>query len=149
MAEAKDARPHIYLGAIGKAEHFTAPSAGGGGSHEIPERNRQHHGAALRQQLNSITESLSNIVDEAGKYELESRVGIQVAFESFPGVELMVESLADARQQIELMNVRKAENKTLATVFVPEGKLTVFEAKLQAYLEGKKDRTVIPVITEN
>lgn len=139
MAEAKDARPHIYLGATGKAEHFTAPSTGGGGSHVIPERNRQQHGGALRQQLNSITESLSNIVGQAGDYELESRVGIQVAFESFPGVELMVESLADARQQIELMNVRKNESQTLATVFVPEGKVTVFEAKLQAYLEERTD----------
>lgn len=138
MGDAKDTRPHIFLGATGKAEQYTATTGGGGGA-EIPARNRQQHGAALRQQLDTIAAFQSEISEESKGYELESRVGIQVAFESFPGVELMIESLADARQQIELMNVHQTENQTLATVFVPEGKLTVFEEKLQAYLEEKKD----------
>lgn len=138
MADTKDTRPHIFLGATGKAEQYTATTGGGGGA-EIPARNRQQHGAALRQQLDTIAAFQSGISEESKGYELESRVGIQVSFESFPGVELMIESLADARQQIELMNVHQTKNQTLATVFVPEGKLTVFEEKLQAYLEEKKD----------
>ncbi len=140
MAERKDVKPHIYLGSTGKTEPFTAPSAGGGGSAQVPAQDRKQHGAALRAQLEAVAVSQDALTASANEYELESRIGIQVAFESFPGVELAVASLADARQQIELMNVRQADGHIQATVFVPEGKLQVFESKLQAYLEERKDK---------
>jgi hypothetical protein len=140
VANNKDVKPHIYLGANGKAEPFTSPSAGGGGEPDIPARNRQQHGGSLIGQLRQVEERQLAIHQEAEEYDLASVVGIQVEFESFPGVELAVESLADARQKIELLNVNHRDDKTFATIFVPEGKLSAIESKLQAYLEERKDK---------
>lgn len=140
MVDHTDVKPHLYLGQTGKAEPFTSPSTGGGSKSDIPVRNRQQHGSALIGQLQHIEEQQSVLHQEAEALELESEIGIQVEFESFPGIELAVESLADARQKIELLNVIHREDKTLATIFVPEGKLSAIETKLQAYLEEKKDK---------
>jgi Subtilase family len=134
----KDVKPHLYLGATGKAEPFTA--RGGGKKSNVPARNRQQHGNALIERLQGIKEDQLTLCQDAQAYELESAIGIQVEFESFPGIELVVESLADARQKIELLNVTHRDDKTYATIFVPDGKLPVIESKIQAYLEKKKDK---------
>jgi hypothetical protein len=77
--------------------------------------------------------------EEADSYEFESKLGIQVAVESFDGVEMAFESLADVRKGIELLNVKTVGEKVIATVFIPEGKLTTFETKIQDYIEHKKN----------
>ncbi len=41
---------------------------------------------------------------------------------------------------IELLNVRKEEQRTLATVFVPDGRLPHFEKLVREYLEERKDK---------
>ena len=140
MADNKDVKPHFYLGSTGKPEAYTSPSSGGGSNAEIPERNRQQHGGELIGQLRQVEQQQVELHQEAESLELQSAIGIQVEFESFPGIELAVESLADARQKIELLNVIHREDKTYATIFVPEGKLSAIEKKLQDYLEEKKDR---------
>jgi subtilase family protein len=63
-----------------------------------------------------------------------------VEFESFPDIELAFESLAKERSDIELLNVRHEENKTLVTIFVPDGKLHILENLVTAYLDENKDR---------
>jgi hypothetical protein len=52
---------------------------------------------------------------------------------------LAFQSLAAERSGIELLNVRHDESKTLATVFVPDGKLHILESKITAYLDDTKD----------
>ena len=140
MVADKEVKPHFYLGSTGKPEAYTSPSSGGGSKVEIPERNRQQHGGELFNQLQQMEEQQSVLHQEADAFELQLPVGIQIEFESFPGIELAVESLADARQKVELLNIIHREDKTFATIFVPEGKLSVFEKKLQNYLEEKKNR---------
>lgn len=133
-------KPHFYLGQTGKAEPFTSPSKGGGPKIDVPARNRQQHGSTLMNQLHHIEERQVVLHQEAEALELESIIGIQIEFESFSGIELAVERLADARQKIELLNVIHRDNKTFATIFVPEGKLSAIETKLEFYMEKKKDK---------
>jgi hypothetical protein len=140
MADHKNVRPHLYLGRTGKTESYTSPSSRGPSSPLVPSRNRQQHGATLLNQLNAVRMRQTELAAEAEQYELESRIGIQIEFENIPGVELAVESLADARQGIELLTVRRADARIYATVFVPEGKLTAIDTKIQAYLNYKTDR---------
>lgn len=140
MADNKDVKPHFYLGSTGTPEAYTSPSSGGGSNTVIPERNRRQHSGELLGQLRQVAQQQTVLHQESEAYELQSAIGIQVEFESFPGIELAVESLADARQKIELLNVIHREDKTFATIFVPEGKLSTIEKKLQDYLEEKKDR---------
>lgn len=140
MTDPKVFKPHIHLGATGKRESYTSPIQGGTRKSRVPYRNRQQHGQALLAQLQAVATQQAALAQEAETYELESIIGIQVEFQSFPDVDLAVESLADARQRIELLNVTHANGTIRATLFVPEGKLTAIEAKLQAYLEERKDK---------
>ena len=105
----------------------------------VPERNRTQHGEELRRQINELrseADSVREVQQDAG---IEDGLGLQVEFESFPDVELAFESLARERSGIELLNVRHEENRTLATVFVPDGKLNHFERLIRDYLAEKKD----------
>ena len=70
---------------------------------------------------------------------MEKDLGLRVEFESFPDIVLAFESLARERSGIELLNVRYEDNRTLATVFVPDGKLDHFERLIIDYLAEKRD----------
>lgn len=72
--------------------------------------------------------------------DVQTAIGIQVEFESEHAVKLAAESLARDRQGIELMNVRVLENQVLATVFVPQGKLTHFEELVNEYANFRTNR---------
>ncbi|ABS10390.1 S8 family peptidase [Shewanella baltica] len=138
------AKPHIFLGRNGTSLPYTYPKKVIINK-DIPEKHRPTHGAAIQSQITLVKKFQAQLEQKAAQYELESRLGIQVAFESFPGVELAVESLADAVQGIELLNVRYSENQILATIFVPQGKLVSIEKKLEAYLNFKKDKNKKPI----
>ena len=105
----------------------------------IPSRNHQTHGSALLEQIDSLKtdfEKARGIQQDAG---LEDGFGLQVEFESFPDIEIAFENLARERSRIELMNVRFEEQRTYATIFVPDGKLVHFEKLIRDYIEEKKD----------
>lgn len=142
MDSKQETRKHLYLGATGKAESYTSTATVRKGP--IPAQDRRQHGGALKMQLAAVAEEQARLVQDAAARNLESAIGLQVEFESFPGVELAVASLANAASHIELLNVRKDQDKVYATVFVPEGKLSVFEDKLQAYSERRQDKNGKP-----
>jgi hypothetical protein len=134
--------PHLYLRSNGKEEPFTSVS-GGGPSKGIPPQNRSPHAASLRKDLGLVKQDLERLQEEADN--LEAPLGIQIAFESFPGVELAVQSLADDRQGIELLNVKTVGDTTYATIFLPEGKIVFIEKKIAAYLAEKKNKNNAPI----
>ena len=128
----------------GTAETQAYRSRGGGDRPEIPERNRAQHARKLQGQMNEVrtaAESARQAQQEAG---MEESLGIQVEFESFPDIELAFESLARERSGIELQNLRHEDQKTYATVFVPDGKLNHFEGLILNYLSEKKDSRGYP-----
>ena len=139
MDENSNKRKHIYVGATGKAESYTSPSSGGPPPPAVPVRNRRQHGGALLAQLQNVQAEQNRLSRDPATQDMESPIGIQVEFESFPDIDLAVESLADARSRIELANVRHSDSRTFATIFVPEGKLTAIESKLTAYIEERQD----------
>ena len=128
----------------GTAETQAYRSRGGGDRPEIPARNRAQHARKLQGQMNEVrtaAESARQAQQEAG---MEESLGIQVEFESFPDIELAFESLARERSGIELQNLRHEDQKTYATVFVPDGKLNHFEGLILNYLSEKKDSRGYP-----
>lgn len=105
---------------------------------EPPDRNA--HGLGLLSQLStikSIAEAAKNQQQQAG---LTAGLGLQIQFSSLPDIQLAIQSLSDVRAGIELRNVRHDEHHTYATVFVPDGKLDVFERKIKDYLEERKSK---------
>ncbi|ABK18535.1 S8 family peptidase [Syntrophobacter fumaroxidans] len=130
---------HFILGSIAEPERFSRPQRiieqG-----KVPERDRQRHGAALLGQVEALKPEMLAAREAQEEVGLDGGFGLQVEFESFPDIDLAFESLARERSGIELQNVRHQDQRTYATVFVPDGKLEHFEGLIRDYLEEKRDK---------
>lgn len=131
-------KPHFILEHTSAPEPFRPPGGGGGGS-GIPRRNRHQHGGELLSQLDSLKPEISQARARQEDAGMEDGFGLQVEFESFPEIELAFESLAKERSGIDLLNVRHEQERTMATIFVPDGKLHILENQVMAYLDKEKD----------
>lgn len=139
MAEQEHQRKrHFILEGTAEAKRFRSPHRVVGKT-VVPNRNRNQHGRALLRQIEVLHPQVSVARDVQEAAGLEEGFGLQVEFESFPDIELAFESLARERSGIELLNVRRDEKRTFATVFIPDGKLQIFEKLILAYLDESKD----------
>ncbi len=139
MAEDGDQhKPHFILENTVTAEPFrprpvvVVPT-------EVSSQDRQQHGGRLLQQLEALRPEIEQAHSQQESAGMGEGFGLQVEFESFPDIELAFESLAKERSGIELFNVRHEENRTMATIFVPDGKLHILENLVTAYLDENKD----------
>lgn len=105
----------------------------------VPAQDRQGHGNALLDQLESLRPQFDLARSAQAAAGLDTGFGLQIEFESFPDIELAVQSLDRTSSGIELRNVRRDEHRTFATVFVPDGKLNTFENLIRAYLDESQD----------
>jgi Subtilase family len=140
-----DKRPHLVLTNTSKAQSFTAPSAGGGGTSDVPKRDRAQHGNLLREQLFALKPIAKSAVEAQKQQGLESGLGLQIQFVGLPDVDLAFESLSNERgndptKQIEVLSIRKEGDVTFANIFVPDGKLDHFEKYINEYLAEKKNK---------
>ena len=141
MANGNDGQnQHFILKGVTETEAYRYPGGGGGDRPDIPKRDRQTHATALRGQLEEVRATAETAADAQRESGMEEGLGLQVEFESFPELESAFESLARENQGIELLNVRHEGEVTLATVFVPDGKLDHFEKLIVAYLEHRKNK---------
>ena len=134
---------HFILKGVTETEAYSAPRLWMG-LPKVHERDRKQHGGELQRQIGELREkadSSRKIQQDAG---IEEDLGLQVEFESFPDIKLAFESLGRERSRIELLNVRHEENRTLVTVFVPDGKLEIFENLIKAYLDESRDTNTGP-----
>lgn len=134
--ENQQRRPHLFPHDTRSTEGYTAKKAVVVKA-AVPSQPRAQHAQELRTQFALVEAAQLQRVAEQRAAEVQTAIGIQIEFESQQGVELAAESLARDRQGIELMNVREQGNQVLATVFVPQGKLTHFEKLIAAYAEHR------------
>lgn len=134
--ENQQRRPHLFPHDTRSTEGYTAKKAVVIKA-AVPAQPREQHTQELRTQFAHLKAAQLQRVAEQRAAEVQTAIGIQIEFESQQGVELAAESLARDRQGIELMNVREQGNQVLATVFVPQGKLTHFEKLVEAYAEHR------------
>jgi Subtilase family len=134
---------HFVLDGFTQTEPFKSPQQGGS-NRLVPGRDRLQHGSALLGQIQSLKAVASDDLEHDPE-ALEDGFGLQVEFEGFSDVELAFESLARDRSGIELLNVRRDKQRTYATVFVPEGKLTHFERLITDYLEARTNKNGQPL----
>ncbi len=140
MPDEPDAlRRHFILEGVTETEPYR-PVSGGGGTTRPPARNRAQHAGYLQRQINELRGEAEIAREAQQAAGMEDGLGLQVEFESFPGIELAFESLARDHWGIELLNVRHEETRTHATVFVPDGKLDHFERLIRDYLAERRDR---------
>ncbi len=128
--------PHLFPRDTRSTERYTAKKAVVVKA-AVPAQPRANHAQELRTQFAQIEAAQLQLVAKQKAAEVQTAIGIQIEFVSQQGVELAAESLARDRQGIELMNVREQGNHVMATVFVPQGKLTHFEKLIQAYADHR------------
>ena len=138
MANGTDRRSrHFIIEGFAETQPYRSPQQFGG-SAVVPERDRARHARALQRQFEALrpqADAARDAQQAAGLDEL----GLRIEFESFPDIELAFESLARERSGIELLNVRQEASRTLATVFVPDGRLHHFERLIRDYLAERQD----------
>lgn len=132
-------RRHLILKGATSTERFRPPRLRQNPP-RIPERDRRRHGTTLLGQIGALKTEMAAVCEAQQQAGLDGGFGLQVEFESFPDIELVFESLARERSGIELLNVRHEDQRTLATVFVPDGRLEHFENLIRDYLAERTDR---------
>lgn len=144
MVSTEDQRKrHFILERTADTEQYRSPQQFGR-ELNIPRHDRNQHGSALLRQLEALQPQMASARESQEAAGLDEGFGLQVEFESFPEIELAFESLEKERSGIELRNVRHEGERTLATVFVPDGKLHILENLIRAYLDESKDSTKGP-----
>ena len=129
---------HLIITNSATTEPYTSP-ASSFKTFQVPIRQRNTHGQILLRQFDIIREQAVDAINEQKAYGIDAKNGIYLQFESDPNFELKTESLESASSGIELLAVKRVDNKMLATVFVPEGKLDILTKKLEDYLNPEKD----------
>lgn len=132
-----DKRRHFIFERTAGSRPYRPPSPAVPPPHVAP-RDRLTHGQALLGQLDTVKQAADRARQAQQGAGLEDGLGLQVEFESFPGIELAFDRLSRERSGIELLNVRHLGNRTYATVFVPDGKLSHFEKLLRDYLSERR-----------
>ena len=139
MANGTDRRSrHFIIEGFAEPQPYRSPQQFGG-SAVVPARDRARHAGTLQRQVEAVRRE-ADIARDAQQAAGLDDLGLRVEFESFPDIALAFESLARERFGIELLNVRQDGDRTLATVFVPDGRLDHFERLIRDYLEERRDR---------
>jgi hypothetical protein len=126
--------PHLIVPAGQEPVRFTSPNTGRNESLTLPDRDRAQHAQNLVTRLEQVGETAAARAEEQKAFGLDDGLGIYLTFQSEPNFDLKFESLDIARSGIELCTLKTTpDNRTQATVFVPDGKLDLFLRKVVAY----------------
>lgn len=130
---------HIYLPAHGEREDFTSP-ASGGGSGNIPQRNRGQHAQRLEEMLIAAVEAAEERIANRDPNISGGTPGFYLEFELPQSQQAVLDKLENKQgsQHIELVAARPSTedpNLVKATVFVPESKREHYLRKVRAYAE--------------
>jgi hypothetical protein len=126
--------PHLIVPSASEPTRFTSPSSGPRDRMNLPPRDRSAHAQSLISQLNDIAPEAASRANEQRTIGLDAGFGIYLAFESEPNFPLKFESLDLTRSGIELCSVKQSpDNRTQATVFVPDGQIDLFLRRITAY----------------
>ena len=126
--------PHLIDRNQAASQGFTSPKSGPHDRMNLPARDRAAHAEHLRAQIEAVTAVSTERVAEQKAQGIDTGNGIVLAFESEPNFALKFDSLDVLRSGIELLAVKTLpDNRTQASVFVPDGKIDVFLRKIEAY----------------
>lgn len=125
--------PHIIVPVGPDPVRFTSPSSGPRDRMALPARDRAAHAQQLIAKLETVAATAKERADEQRAHGIDDGLGIYLTFDS-AHFKLKFESLDVSASGIELCTVKtSADNRTQATVFVPDGKLKLFLSKVAAY----------------
>ncbi len=127
---------HLLLRGTARTEKYTSPRLGRQ-SFSYPSRIAPTHGENLLKQIEKARTTAETTAGRRTAFGFLDQKGMYLEFQSEPEFELALNSLESAQQGIELTAVRQRAGVMLATVFIPEGKLSYFIKKLEDYSTEK------------
>ena len=126
--------PHLIIPPGPDPVRFTSPNTARPDPFNVPRRNRRQHAERLIAKLELLEPEVQRKVADQKTFGLDDGLGTDLTFSSERDFALKFESLDVSRSGIELCAVKSTEdNRQLATVFVPDGKLEIFLNKIRAY----------------
>jgi hypothetical protein len=133
--------PHLYLENAADTARYTA-TRGHSPKFNLPDRTRATHATQVIGALQTAQRQREPFPVQVGNGLYESP-GLILAFESDPNFPLAFESLELRKSGIQLLSVvTDAENRTIATVRVPDNKMVRLLRVMEAYRDatpGKRD----------
>jgi len=135
VADSGQRRRHLLLRGGIESQPYTYPKPVRGRALALPPRDRAGHGARLLAEVEQARKELDQLNEARRAVGISDDLGICVQFESDPGFGLALKSLDQGQQGIELLAVRERAAKTVATVFVPAGKLKRLTSLIRSYLD--------------
>lgn len=133
---------HLNRDNSSSSESYTSPKSAPRPT--VPERDRATHAQHLLGQFSQLKEEVeSQRSSEREIVGVPAPEGRYIEFESFVGDELTIKSLENKKKGIELLSVRKENERTKATVFVPDSEIDFFLNRFREY-ESSNTRTGKP-----
>jgi subtilase family protein len=143
--------PHIILPTQAVTERYTATRSRGV-EFRTPPRNRATHAAQVLRSFQQAQGAREQFPQQIGAGFYESP-GLTLTFESDPGFPLAFESLDLQKSKIQLLAVTSDEqDRTFATIHVPDDKIQILLRKLEAYRDfdpargGQENRRLVESI---
>lgn len=101
----------------------------------FPQRpDRARHARSLLEEVTRAREEIEELDAEREEAGLDDVAGAVIDVRFIPNADFKLQSLTDERAGIELLSVKDLSGSLAnATLFVPEGKLTVLERKIDAH----------------
>jgi hypothetical protein len=133
-------RPHLFPGQTGQNKEYTYPGQGREANLKLPEGvARVAHGQRLKAEIEDGVKESKNASPAAAK-----ATGTTLQFESNEALKLALKSLERLQSGIELLNSRVTDGVMAATVFIPEGKESIFLNAFERYCYKDDTRTGKP-----
>lgn len=133
---------HILLLRPPASMPYTHPAGGGGsGPPDLVERERESHGAFLRQQYDVVAQGRAELDSRRRRSALPEDLADCISFRLRKTKDLNVQSLEAVHRDVRLLSVVERGEDLLvrASVRVPHGKLHLMTNKVDAYLDPAKD----------
>lgn len=99
-----------------------------------PQRNRGDHGNKLLSQLQALQLNLEDLAGERTARGLDTAAGITIAIQFSPDADYDFKKLEWSREGIEVLSVVDGGNGPVVALYVPDGRLSALEKRIQEYL---------------
>ncbi len=143
--------PHLFVHERGERRPYARR---GGGPEHVPSSPHRAdpsaHARRLLAELESVRTAAATLDEDRRKRALEDCAGTFIDVIVQPNRDLKLSSLEDARFGIEIANVIEIDDGLVrATVFVPDGKLSILESKISAFARSADDESPrnLPLVT--
>lgn len=136
-------KPHLRFD--GFCEEFDYESKRLPPTTAVPLRDRQQHGAALLQQYTVAIQDAATKRPQDAVPPVTEETGVYLELIGLPGQKLPLTKLDTSKDyRLQSMHVAgEAQHEVeVAVIFVPDARRAVFERKLQAYLDPRRDTRI-------